>query len=381
MIYLDANATTRCTPSVVAAVTEAMAADFANPSSLHSSGNSARFALESARDSVCALLPGVIPESVVFTSGGTEGNNAVIRSFGLANAGLRVITTTVEHPSVLRPAEVVEDVGGKCIALPVSNSGTVSPSDVASALPEARIPVLVTIQWANSETGVIQPISDIIDAVRVHRPDAFIHVDAAQAIGRLPIEIDRLNALTCSGHKLHGPGGTGILLLCDPDEPRLPPLHLGGGQERGRRSGTQNVAGVVGLGVAFRERAVSFGQATQRLLAMRDAFEEDVLTRVPKTKINGAEAPRVPNTTNIRFHGIEATTLVATLDQRGIACSVGSACSSARPQPSSVLTAMGLSKGDAYSSVRFSFSVLNTFDEIGEAVSVVVAAVKELMCK
>ncbi|PVE22834.1 cysteine desulfurase [Microvirga sp. KLBC 81] len=369
MIYLDANATTAASESVVAAVFAAMRGALGNPSSIHAAGADARNAITRARDEVCLLIPGALPEGVIFTSGGTEGNNAVLR--GIPN--VTIVTTNVEHPSVLRPAEAAKE---HC-SVRVGRDGTVDPQAVADVLPPSG-EVIVSIQWANSETGVIQPISDIIGAVRARRPDTFIHVDAAQAIGRIPIRIDGIDALTFSGHKIHGPQGTGALVLGDPDETRLKALILGGGQEGGRRSGTQNVPGAVGLGVAIREREEAFESASRALKTLRDVFERAVLEVVPGSKVNGGGSPRVPNTSNILFPGIEAMAMVARLDQRDVACSVGAACSSGRPEPSHVLSAMGLSEDEAYSSVRFSFSVMNSVDEALRAADIVAQTAREL---
>lgn len=369
MIYLDANATTAASEGVRRAVLAAMQDASGNPSSVHARGAEARGVITKARDEVCLLLPGALPEGVILTSGGTEANNTVLRGV----QGAAIVTTNIEHPSVLRPAEQAAEHR----AVPVSADGCVEPESVAEALPESGS-LVVSIQWANSETGVIQPINEIVAAVRGHRPDAFIHVDAAQAIGRIPIRMDGIDALTFSGHKLHAPQGTGALILADPNEDRLKALILGGGQEGGRRSGTQNVPGAVGLGVALRERAEAFDEAVEAMRAMRDAFEAAILGVIPDTRVNGCDSPRVPNTSNILFPGIDAMALVALLDQRDVACSVGAACSNGRPEPSHVLMAMGLSEDEAYSSVRFSFSVMNTMDEAFRAAGIVAETARKM---
>jgi len=258
--------------------------------------------------------------------------------------------------------------------IPVDARGLVSPASLGDWVPADGKPLIVSVQWANSETGVIQPIDEIVGTVRSLRPDAFVHVDAAQAIGRIPLRATGIDAITCSGHKLHAPAGTGFVAFADPDEDRIVPLVLGGGQERGLRSGTQNVVGAVGLGAAFEERAAHWAEACNAMLAMRDAFERAVIDGFPGATVNGDGAPRVPNTTNIRFPGVDAMALVAALDQRDVACSVGSACSSGRPEPSHVLAAMGLTEREAYSSARFSFSVLNTMEEAIKAAGIVVGA-------
>ncbi len=369
MIYLDANATTAASEGVRRAVLAAMQDASGNPSSVHARGAEARRVITTARDEVCLLLPGALSEGVIFTSGGTEANNTVLRGI----EGAVIVTTNIEHPSVLRPAEQAAEHR----IVPVSANGRVKPDSVAETLPVSG-GLAVSIQWANSETGVVQPIPEIVATIRESRPDAFIHVDAAQAIGRIPIRMDGIDALTFSGHKLHAPQGTGALILADPNEDRLKALMLGGGQEGGRRSGTQNVPGAVGLGVALRERAESFDQTVEAMQTMRDAFETSILGAIPGARVNGCDSPRVPNTSNILFPGIDAMALVALLDQRDVACSVGSACSSGRPEPSHVLLAMGLSEDEAYSSVRFSFSVMNTMDEAFRAADIVAETARKL---
>lgn len=345
-----------------------MADGIGNPSSAHQAGERARHALEKARDSVCLLIEGAEPDGIVFTSGGTEGNNAVIRGMVQANPGAAVVTSAAEHPSLAEPATMA----AHHVVVPVASDGRVDPHAVAASLPRGGPRPLVALAWANSETGVVQPVEAIAEAVRAARPDAMILLDAAQAVGRLRVDLALCDVLTFSGHKIHGPPGTGVLAFADPDEDRLPPLVLGGGQERGRRSGTPNLPGAVGLGVAAAERAASLEQAIEALGAMRDVFERTIVSRIGEARVNGADAVRVPNTTNIRFPGIDAMAFVARLDQRGIACSAGSACSSARPGPSPTLLAMGLSEAEASCSVRFSFSVLNTMDEAHEAAALVV---------
>jgi cysteine desulfurase len=372
-VYLDANATTGALSVVVDAVASAMAGFQGNASSAHWLGGEARAALERARDDVVLLFNGALPEGVVFTSGGTEGNNTIL-GWGTLCADSTLITCAVEHPSVLRPADAFARAGGDLVVLPVSTDGLVDPEALAAAVGRARGRVVLSIQWANSETGVMQPMRDLVSAARLARPDVLVHSDAAQAVGRVWLDLEEtgVDVATFSGHKLHGPHGTGAMVFHDPDERRIAPLALGGGQERGMRSGTQNVAGAVGLGLAMRVRAEGFAAATSALAGMRDSFESLVLQGVPYARVNGAGAPRVPNTTSIRFPGSEAMEMAARLDAAGIACSVGSACSASKPAPSHVLTAMGLPEREAFSSLRFSFSVLNTPEEAERAARLVV---------
>jgi len=376
---LDANATTHPLDAVIALVTQVMRSGSANPSSAHWLGAAARSVLEQARDGVASLLPGILPEAVIFGSGGTEANNAVLAPACWDAAGTTLITTAVEHPSVLRPAEAFARAGGTAVLLPVSSDGLADPDALGRAVRRAPGQVLISVQWANSETGVIQPMGALVGEARRARPDVFVHSDAAQAVGRVPVDLPStgVDAVTFSGHKLHGPQGIGATVLRDPDDGRVAPLLLGGGQERGLRSGTQNVAGAAGLGLAARLRADAFAQAARRLAAMRDAFETQLLDRLPRARVNGGGGPRVPNTSSIRFSAAEAMALAARLDAKGLACSVGSACASARPAPSHVLTAMGLSEAEAFSSLRFSFSVLHTMDEAARAARLVADTAKE----
>lgn len=374
MIYLDANATTQPLQTVVDAIADVMRAGPANPSSPHHAGAQARRRLERARDDVCALLLGAEPEGVVFTSGGTESNNAVIRGYCTKQPDAVVVTSNAEHPSLAQPAWTM----ARRTQVPVSTNGTLDPDAVARALPRSGAPPLVAFSWVNGETGVVHPVRDIAAAVKRARPDAAILLDGAQAVGRVPGDEPPRDFLTFSGHKLHGPSGIGVLVAYEPDDDRLAPFVLGGGQERDRRSGTQNVAGAVGLGVAAAERARNLPAAMETMRRMRDAFEERVLAGCDGAVVNGADAPRVCNTSNIRFAGIDGMALLARLDQRDVACSVGSACSSARPEPSPTLVAMGLSEADANASVRFSFSVLNTMGEALEAAERVVTTVGEM---
>jgi len=379
-IFLDANATTRPLAGVIDMVGVVMRDSYANPSSAHWLGDEARRVLEVARDDITALFPGTLPEGVIFTSGGTEGNNALLNQIGRSVAGMTVITTAVEHLSVLRPAQTFATGGGKCVVLPVTPDGLVSQDAMRDAVREARGDILISVQLANSETGVIQPIGQMVAEAKRVRSDIFVHSDVAQAIGRVPIDLDALqvDVVTFSGHKIHGPQGIGAMVFRDPDERRVTPLLLGGGQERGLRSGTHNVAGAAGLGLAARTRASEFAVAVSRLAAMRDAFEMQLLGAAPQASVNGVRAPRVANTSSIRFAGKEAMELVGRLDAKGIACSVGSACSSAKPAPSHVLMAMGLSQAEAFSTIRFSFSIFNSMEEAIRAANIVAETLLEM---
>lgn len=364
-IYLDANATVRPLDSVVKAVADAMCNSWGNPSSEHYAGIAARAIMERARDAVSKLLSGVDPEDVILTSGGTESSNAVLASAG---GDATVIVSAVEHAASSVPAEWAERRGANLVVVPVDSGGLVDPEAFRRAAAQTRDARLyVSVQWANGETGVIQPIADIASAVHESRPDAVLHVDAAQAVGRIPTSVSPnggMTAFSFSGHKLHGPQGTGVLAFSGRMGNPIVALIVGGGQQRNRRSGTQNVAGAAGLAVALEERARGFEQAVESMRVMRDNFESRIVDLIPHTEINGGNSPRTPNTSNILFRGVDGMSLVARLDAQGIRCSQGSACSSGSPDPSRVLRAMGLDEQEAYSSVRFSFSILNTAEEV-----------------
>lgn len=379
MIYLDANATVQPLNEVVDVVTRIMRLRPVNPSSLHGYGAEARVLLEQARDQICLLFTGAVPEGVIFTSGGTEGNNFAVRTLdGEKNS--TIITSSVEHSSILVPVRHLAGGGRRLVELPVSTDGLIHTENLESEVTKASGSLLVSIQWANSETGVIQPIAEIVRSVRVARPDALVHVDAAQAVGRVKIDLDIVGAdvLTFSGHKIHGPQGTGAIIVKDPSDRRIQPLLRGGPQESGLRAGTQNVPGIVGLGVAAKARAEKLDYAIQHMTRARDIFEAHVTSHINGAKVNGVNAPRLANTSNICFSRIEGTALLARLDDRGVMCSQGSACLSGRPEPSHVLTAMGLSEREAYSSLRFSFSMLNSLDEARSAAQIVIDTVRSM---
>ena len=289
--------------------------------------------------------------------------------------------SAVEHPATLRPAERARSRGANHIIVPVDAQGQADPDAFARASARSSTRnVYASVQWANGETGVIQPVAEISDAIHAVRPDAIIHVDAAQAVGRVPIPALRgVAGLSFSGHKLHGPQGTGVLALGTAADSHIPALIAGGGQERGWRSGTENVAGAAGLGAALEARVASFEEAIERMRTLRDAFETRILEALPHAMINGGNGhvSRIPNTTNIRFPGTDGMQLVARLDAAGIRCSQGSACSSGRPEASHVLRAMGIDEENAYASVRFSFSILNTEEEVERAVAAIVKMVKD----
>ncbi len=368
-IYLDNNATTHTLPEVQEAVLDAMGRGFGNASSAHAAGDRARRQLDVARDCLAGLL-GAEGDQLIFTSGGTEANNNVLFSLLLeSNGPRRLITSTVEHSSILKAAEWLEEKGVQVTYLPVDSKGQISPRNLEEALGQAAN--LVSIQWVNNETGVIQPVEEF--ARICCEKGVPLHSDAAQAVGKIPINLfdSGIGFLSLTAHKLHGPQGVGALYSRNPRQ--LSPLLRGGPQERKLRAGTENISGIAGLGAAAKLRSQNLEQTIEQLSGLRDDFEKRLQEAVPNTLVNGNESSRVCNSTNIQFEGIDGQALVVRLDQAGIRCSQSSACTNQRPEPSYVLRAMGLTEEQAYSSVRFSFSVENTHEEIDRTVTEIAA--------
>jgi cysteine desulfurase len=357
-VYLDNNATTPMLPEVLEAVRPYLAEKFGNPSSIYVRGREAHAALQDARDSVAQLLDCRRTE-IVFTSGGTEGDNLAI--LGVVSPGDHIITSQVEHSAVLNCMEYLRDLGCKFTTIPVNGQGQVDPEDVRQALrPNTK---LITIMLANNETGVLQPVEEIGKIAA--ESDAYFHVDAVQAAGKVPISVRRIGCdmLTISGHKIHAPQGTGALFVRSGT--LLKPLFHGGHQEAGRRAGTENLPGIVGLGRACVIAAQGLADGTvERLREWRNRLENGILAMIDETGINGGDAPRVPNTSSIFFEHIGGESLVIDLDSRGISASAGAACSAGAREPSHVLLAMGLSPARARASLRFSLGKQNSAADI-----------------
>ena len=374
-VYLDNNSTTPLLFEVFEAIRPYFAERFGNASSIHHHGQETRAAVERARESVAALL-GCRSSEIVFTSGGTEGDNLAIS--GLARAGDHVISSTIEHHAVLNSCKHLEAIGCEVTYVPVDSRGLVDPEDVRRALrPNTK---LITIMMANNETGVLQPVEEIGKIAA--EADVYFHTDAVQAAGKTPIEVKRIvcDLLSISGHKLHAPQGVGALYVGKGTI--LQPMFYGGSHERSRRAGTENVPGIIGLGKAaeIAKEALDRGELA-RIAAMRDRIEQTILSEVEATGVNGEGAPRVPNTTNIHFDYIEGEALVIALDLKGLAVSTGAACSSGAIEPSHVLTAMGLPPEIARASLRFSLGKQNTPDDVQFALALVpqtVARLREL---
>lgn len=341
-VYLDYNATTPVKPAVARAVAEALA-EVGNPSSVHGFGRAARRAVEDARARVAALL-GCDPAAIVFTSGGTEANNLALGGCG----GRRLLVSAVEHPSVLDAARAL---AREVAILPVDGEGLVDLPALASELERSEGPALVSVMLANNETGVIQPVAEIAEIA--HERGALFHCDAVQGPGRIPLDVMASGAdiLSVSAHKLGGPKGVGALVLAR--EVELEARQIGGGQERSRRAGTENVPGIVGFGVAAALALEDLAEAA-RLAALRDEFEARLAAVDAGVRVFGAGAPRLPNTSCVTMPGVPAETQVMALDLEGVAVSAGSACSSGKVEPSHVLRAMGASETAAASAIRVS---------------------------
>ena len=373
--YLDHNATTPVAAEVADAMHEAVRGCFGNASSIHAFGQAAKAALDDARSAVAALL-GARPNDVIFTGSGTEADNLAIRGVAEASpaAGRRhLIASAIEHEAVLNTLKALSKRGWTSTLLPVGDAGVVEPAALEAALTDDT--ALVSVMHANNEIGTLQPIAEL--AGIAHRRGAVFHTDAVQTAGKLPLDVGALGVdlLSISAHKFNGPKGVGALWIRR--GMRLVAPTTGGRQERNRRAGTENVPAIVGLGVAARLAAAKLSREAARLRTLRDRLESSLLDRVPDTAVNGG-GERVPNTTNISFHGVEAEALLIALDLEGIAVSTGSACSSGTLEPSHVLRAMGLTPRRAQSSIRFSLGLGNTDDEIDRLVGVLPPLVARL---
>ncbi len=375
-IYLDNNATTPLLPEVLAAMQPYFGEHFGNASSIHHHGQETRAAVERARESVAGLI-GCRASEIVFTSGGTEGDNLAI--FGLVNLGLakpgHVITSTIEHHAVLNSCKHLEASGCEVTYVPVDGRGQVDPDDVRRALrPNTR---LITIMMANNETGVLQPVEEIGKVAA--EADVYFHTDAVQAAGKTAIDVKRIGCdlLSVSGHKMHAPQGVGALYVKKGTV--LHPMLYGGSHERSRRAGTENVPGIVALGKAAELAREAFARDDlDRMSALRDRLEQIILGEVEGAAVNGQGAARVPNTSSIHFDCIEGEALVIALDLKGLAVSTGAACSSGAIEPSHVLTAMGLRPEQARGSLRFSVGKQNTSEDVEFALSLIPSTVARL---
>jgi cysteine desulfurase len=364
LAYFDNNATTPALPNVIEGMMNRFTEGFGNPSSAYSRGRDARAAVEAARESVAKLF-GCASSEVVFTSGGTEGDNNAI--FGLCGPGDHIITSAIEHDAILNSCRAFERQGGKVTRLATSSFGLIDPEAVRQALqPNTK---LISLMMANNETGVLQPVEEF--GAIAAKAGVWFHTDAVQAAGKTPIAVDRIGChlLSISAHKIHGPQGVGALYLRR-GTPLKPMIH-GGPQERGHRAGTENLPGIVGLGLAAEAALAGLADGTMdRIRCWRDRLETTLLGAIDALDINGGAAPRVGNTSSLFIEDILAEAVVVALDHRGISVSSGSACATGSREPSHVLMAMGLGAPRARSTIRISIGKQNTADDIDYLLSV-----------
>ncbi|MFF1880898.1 cysteine desulfurase family protein [Pseudarthrobacter sp. NPDC058196] len=376
MIFLDAAATTPVRREVLDAMWPYLTGGFGNPSSHHTLGEAAAAALAGARSAVAAVL-GCRPGEVVFTSGGTEADNLAVKGIALARQAAnprldRVVISAVEHPAVEESARYLERFHGFAVdVVPVDESGLVSPDALAALLGPRT--ALVSVMYANNEVGTVQPIAALAELARSHGIP--FHTDAVQAAGWLPLDTRALgvDAMSISGHKLGAPKGCGMLYVRS--RTRLEPVVHGGGQERGRRSGTENVAGAVGLAAALTLAHAGQEEQRDRVAALRDRFIAAVLEGVPDAVLTGHPTERLPSVASFCFPGTSGESVLLELERRGVVCSSGSACAAGSDAPSPVLTALGLSAELAQTAVRFSFDAAVTREELDHAAAAVRAAV------
>src|SRR6516162_1497183 len=371
-VYLDNNATSPLLPEVFEAMRPYFLEKFGNASSIHQQGQQARAAVENAREQVADLL-NCRPAEVVFTSGGTEGDNLAL--FGLVKPGDHVIASSIEHHAVLNASKRLESIGCEVTYLPVDGQALVDPNDVKRTIrPNTK---LITIIFANNETGVLQEVKEIGKIAA--EADVYFHTDAVQAAGKVPIDVKEIGCdlLTLTAHKMHGPIGSGALFVRKGT--LLQPMMYGGRHERSRRAGTENLPGIVGLGKAaeIARNGLSDG-SVDRMTSLRDRLEKTIVETMDQVNVNSAGAPRVHNTTNVVFNCLEGEAMVIALDLKGLSVSTGAACSSGAIEPSHVLTAMGLSPDRARASIRFSLGKQNTAPDVKFAIGLIPEVVTRL---
>jgi cysteine desulfurase len=374
VVYLDNNATTRVAPEVFEAMVPFLTEYYGNPSSAYSFGKRVEGHLKEAREKVAGLL-GCTPKEIIFTSCGTESDNAAVWSALQTTGKKHVVTTQVEHSALMNQTEWLEKNGYGVTRLPVAPDGMLSPADVEKAIRDDT--AIVSIMWANNETGVLFPVEEIASLCK--RKGVLFHTDAVQTPGKIDLRHvakSDIDLLSLSGHKLHAPKGVGVLYA--KKRTKIVPYVIGGGQERGKRGGTENVASIVGLGRASELAIQNLADEGSRVRALRDRFESALLEKLPHLYVNGRRDQRLPNTSNIAFDFVEAEAILMSLDDKGICASSGSACTTGSLDPSHVLSAMGLTPARARSCVRFSFSHYNTEADIDYALQILPPMIERL---
>ena len=374
MIYMDHSATSPVDPEVFEAMKPYFVDSFGNASTLYSLGREGKQAMEAARIEVASLI-NAEPKEIIFTSGGTESDNIAIKgtAYKLKNKGNHIITTNIEHPAVDETCKYLEKKGFDVTYLPVGTDGIIKINDLEAAITEKTI--LITVMHANNEIGTIQPIEEIGKIANERK--IYFHTDAVQTVGKIPVDVKKMNVdmLSLSSHKLYGPKGIGAIYI--KQGVRIEPLLHGGGHERGIRPGTENIPGIVGLGKACSIANVNLEADAQKLTTLRNRLIDGVLESNEKSYLNGDRTKRLPNNANFRFTGIEGESLILHLDSKGIAASTGSACSSTKLEPSHVLTSIGLEEVEAHGSLRISLGRENTEEDITYAIK----AIKEVVDK
>ena len=373
-VYFDNNATTQVAPEVREAMLPFFGELYGNPSSMHAFGGQVAKHLDRAREEVARFL-NAEPDEIIFTSCATESDNSAIRGtadyFG---KDLKVITTAVEHPAVLQPCRRLKALGHEVIELPVNSLGQLDLAQLESELSKQQ--TLVSVMWANNETGVLFPIEKITEICKAH--GAILHTDAVQVAGKIPVDVKKVpvDMLSMSGHKFHAPKGIGILYVRKGT--KLKPFMLGGHQERSRRAGTENVPYIVGLAKACELARLGMAKEASQIGALRDKLEAGILAKCPNVRVNGDKANRLPNTLNVSFEYIEGEAIAYHLSDLGICISTGSACASGSLDPSHVIRAMGVPFTAVHGSVRFSLSRYNTMDEIDYVLDKLPPVIKNL---
>ena len=374
MIYLDNNATTAIDPQVLDAMLPYLREQYGNPSSAYSFGKKVAHAIDRAREQVAALI-NCDPAEIVFTSCGTESDNAAIQSaLWLDRDRKHIVTSTVEHSAILKQADALARRGYEISRIDVDNHGLLDLSALEQAIrPDTAI---VSLMWANNETGVLFPIEEV--ATICQRKQTIFHTDAVQAAGKIPIDLrsGAIQFLSLSGHKLHAPKGVGVLYVNR--RTRYTPFLIGGSQEGKRRGGTENTASIVGLGKAAELATEHLVEENTRVKDLRDRFETEMMKRISGVQINGDREHRLPNTASLAIEGTDSEALLILLDQKGVCCSAGSACTAGSLEPSHVLRAMGFSIERARASLRFSFGRFNTEQEVSSAIGILETAVEKV---
>lgn len=374
VVYLDNNATTKVAEEVFEAMSPYFGEYYGNPSSLHTFGSQVSNKINTGREQVAALI-GADPSEIIFTSCGTESNNFAIRGVLEANPGKKhIVTTRVEHPAILNLCKYLARRGYEITELEVDKDGMLDIDGLKNSIKEET--AIVSIMYANNETGVIFPVEEIGQIVK--EKGAIFHCDAVQAVGKLPINLSKstIDLLSISGHKLHAPKGIGVLYVRK--GVRINPILIGGHQERNRRAGTENVPYIIGLGKACQLANGWIEEEQTRVRCLRDKLEDGILKTVPDVRLNGHKVYRLPNTCNLSFEYIEGEGILLLLSEAGIAASSGSACTSGSLEPSHVLTAMGIPPATAQGSVRFSLGRYNTEEDVGYVIEKIPSIIKKL---